>query len=44
MVTHMDVGELQWAGHVVRMFNYKISRRILEGNMVVEAHWKAESL
>jgi len=44
MITHMGVDELQWAGHVVRMFNYRISRRILERNVEVKAYWKAEGL
>jgi len=44
VVTNVGVDELQWAGHAVRMFNYRISRRILEINVVVKAHWKAEGL
>jgi len=24
------------------MFNYRISRRILEGNVVIKTHWKGE--
>ena len=38
----MGVGELEWAGHAARMFNYRISRRILERDVVVKIHWKAE--
>jgi len=40
----MSVDELQWAGHAVRMFNCRISRRILERNVVVKTHWKAAGL
>ena len=40
MATYLIVERLKWAGHVVRMFDNRIPRRILEGSFRCKmAHW-----